>query len=196
MKLFFALLLLFFAKNDSFAGAFESFSHGEKNPSDYFGPTRPIYRLNTFQGQVEHSEERENDRPYDNRLSSDLIELKEFLNNDFVQSSLCTNANLSENSEYIRYLYRLISLSFLYESLTLYQETAINFGIKDHSCSISWKEFLNQCQPKSEEMKKFIRRAGKVVESYKYSLPQDHSFKRFMTNWQDFLKKKFNYVIV
>jgi hypothetical protein len=190
MRFFLFLFLYLISQKIAYSGVFESLYHGEKNPADYHGPNRPIFHLNSYQGTIEHDEQKESDRPYDNRISSELIDLKQYLENDFLQSSLCPNSTLAENSEYMRYLYRLITLSFLYESLIHYQETSINLGLKDHSCNISWKEFLHQCRPKTEEMKKFIRRAGKVVETYRYTLPQDHSFKRFFQNWQELLKKK------
>jgi hypothetical protein len=190
MHLLLFFILCFSPLKSAFSGVFESLSLGEKNPTDYHGPNRPIFHLNSYHGMIEHVEQKESNRPYDNRLSADLVDMKEYLENEFLQSSLCPNSTLSENAEYIRYLYRLIALSFLYESLIHFQETSINLGLKDHSCNISWNEFLNQCRPKSEEMKKFIRRAGKVIKTYSYTLPQDHSFKRFFQNWQDLLKKK------
>ncbi|MFZ4713485.1 MAG: hypothetical protein ACOYL6_07235 [Bacteriovoracaceae bacterium] len=186
------LAFSFFYSLQLYAGAYEGFFVGEKNPPDYQGPTKPVFHYNLYRADVQMDEVEENERPLTNKIVPDLTNMSQFMQEDFLQSSLCPNETLAQNADYMRYLYRLISLSYLYEELEQHRETLTKLGLSDHSCFVSWKEVLNQCKPKTDEMTKFVRRAGQVVASYKYVLPQDHSFKKYMTSWQESLKKKNN----
>src|SRR5690606_8220543 len=77
--------------------------------------------------------------------------------------SACPNSYMAENIDYIRYLYRLLTLSYVYESLKDYQETLYGLGQSSQTCSISYDVLFKKCAPKNDEMKKFVMRAKSVV---------------------------------
>ncbi|MDC1175143.1 hypothetical protein OAT67_07095 [Bacteriovoracaceae bacterium] len=73
--------------------------------------------------------------------------------------SQCPNFYLNENLEYIQYLYRLLTISYLFESLKEHNTLSYRLGLRESSCSLDWNQIFKSCDPKSTDMKKFLRRA-------------------------------------
>jgi len=93
--------------------------------------------------------------------------------------SSCPNFFLNENIDYIRYLYRLISISYLFESTKEHAAYSKMLGFKDNVCTLSWDEVFGKCQPQGVDMKNFVRRA-----KYRYLQNFDPAKKGVMSNNQ------------
>ena len=104
--------------------------------------------------------------------------------------SSCPNFFLNENIDYIRYLYRLISISYLFESTKEHAAYSKMLGFKDNVCSLSWDEVFGKCQPQGIDMKNFVRRA-----KYRYLQNYDPAKKGILSpgqarKWVKDLRKK------
>lgn len=165
---------------------------GEKQSIDFFGPTSPAFEYNDFSPAPTERDERLSEIPYYKALNLDLITLNHFLNYDFVVSAQCSNVTLNQHTDYIRYLYRLLVLSSLYEAGMSNSSTLKKLNVNKHQCHVNWIELLKRCNAKSEDMKTFIRRATQIAAQGELILPQDHSYKKFSEQWFRTLADKQN----
>ena len=83
--------------------------------------------------------------------------LKEWVGN-IQKNKNCPNIVYIQHRDYFNYLFRLISINYLFESLITARELEINLGYKSHECSLKWKDLFSQCRPKSADMKKYLGR--------------------------------------
>lgn len=104
--------------------------------------------------------------------------------------SQCPNFYLNENLDYIQYLFRLLTISYLFESLKDHNILSFRLGLRESSCNLDWNQIFKQCKPKSQEMKKFLRRA-----KYRYLI--DFDLTKFykmnsseISNWKKGLKNR------
>lgn len=138
---------------------YDSIFLGEKDFETYQGPLDPslVYQehlaTNTFLDTIF-----EENYFYD--LSSpEVSRWKSEWFGYFPAMSACPNFYLNENIEYIRYLYRLISISYLFESLKDHSQLYFSLGFdNDPWCGLDWKEVFGTCQPESKDMKTFVMR--------------------------------------
>ena len=97
-----------------------------------------------------------------NMIISQAEELNIWWESQLSDQLLCPNHALSKNLDYIQYLYRLVSLSYLFESLTDHHNYLSKLGLAEKECSLEWEDLFSKCNPKGEEMKKFtIRLKGR-----------------------------------
>lgn len=81
----------------------------------------------------------------------------------------CPRKIFESHEDYIRYTYRLLTLSFLYEaledhrSLTEYGDLLIQK--KTSSCRVDWNQLLKNCHPETTHMKKFCQRSQNYLSS-------------------------------
>jgi hypothetical protein len=129
---------------------------GEKNPGLYYGPTDPLYWQNPYQGELVWWDQMIEESYFDQKLIPYARDFKLFINSELVEGESCPTEVLGKNFHYLRYLYRLISMSYLYESL-LYYQAYMDKEYDKHACQIDWQEFLSSCSPQSSLSKKFVQ---------------------------------------
>ncbi len=131
---------------------------GEHTQSDYFGPVNPSQKLNSSNGEVRSEDDRFNEEfiiPYVTNSFEDLLSV---WFDSIPWEKECPNYVFSKNLEYIRYLYRLITISYLFETLAEYNLILHQIGYSRNVCSISYNQVFGKCYPKNNEMKKFLMR--------------------------------------
>ena len=101
-------------------------------------------------------------------ISEEVLALRTFWRHDFLVNSSCPLADFKKNESYLRYLFRLVSISYLYESLKIHYGYGKKIRDKNNSCEINPKKVFLNCSPKSDEMNRFVgriqnlnRRAGR-----------------------------------
>lgn len=137
---------------------------GEKKTPNYYGPHDPRSTFNAEAGTLWSLDDQFRSSYLNNQVQTDAVELNNFWFKKIVDKSNCPDLTFGENSDYVRYLYRLLSISYLFESIKLNHKTAIEISAEKNICSLSFNEVFGKCSPKTEDMKKFYERVqGKFV---------------------------------
>ncbi len=128
------------------------------------------------------------------------IELTHFWEEEFLKEYQCPNFYFQKHEDYIQYLYRLISISLLYDYLLiLSQMESVKIAESKHGnkknigphCSVTFSKAFHGCggMPKgkkiSEDMMKFLQRAeGKITNDIVLKLNQElsHEEKKKITH--------------
>ncbi len=143
---------------------YQSVYTGEKRTNNYFGPLDPRATFNAESGDLELFDDLFSQNYLNDQLQSDATDLHHFWFKKVVDKSNCPDATLGQNIDYIRYLYRLLSISYLFESLKLHNKTARELGMDKSICALSYEEMFGKCRPQTSDMKKFQERVyGKFV---------------------------------
>jgi hypothetical protein len=188
LKNFISLLIIFIFASNAMADSV-SFYGGQYHVPDYYGPQEVTYSISKSNGFVKPNDKRD---IYFNELTeTDVFSLIDFWEEGLSSTANCPNSELQKNYQYIRYLYRLLAISYLFEALKKYDYYANLFGYKIQQCQLSYKEVFKGCSPKTVEMKKFVDRA-----KYRYTKNLDYSSYKTLSekeqeNWlQNFFHKK------
>ena len=91
-------------------------------------------------------------------ISPEVLALRTFWRHDFLVNSDCPLAVFKKNEAYLRYLFRLLSISYLYESLKIHYGYGKKIRDKSNTCEISPKVIFGNCSPQSDEMNGFVGR--------------------------------------
>ncbi len=82
-------------------------------------------------------------------------------------SVACSDYSIDKSFEYSRYLFRLITLSYLFENLRELRKTALGLGGFAYVCPMG-KKLFSDCSPKDNEMKKFLSRVEHKAEEWSF----------------------------
>jgi hypothetical protein len=148
--------LTLFAKDGP--NIYEDLSLGEQDFTEYYGPNDPtLYRLR-YKEKAQFLDD--GLRKYYLELNSNthLFSLIHFVGEDLSDDIRCPNYQLEKNLAYIRYLYRLISISYLFEGLKELYVESYNLGYGNF-CSLEWDKTFGQCRATNIDMANFIKRA-------------------------------------
>jgi hypothetical protein len=158
---------------------------GEKRTGNYSGPLDPRSNFNEENGDLWLLDDQFSSHYLNNQIQADAIDLHGFWFKKIVEKSTCPDATLGENIDYIRYLYRLLTISYLFESLKINHKITASLGAEKNICSLSFDEVFGKCKPQTDDMKKFHERVyGKFVnEISKVSVPGFN--KKELSNWLD-----------
>ncbi len=143
------------------------FLYGEKTFEQFEGLSDPKGKINLSNGHFVFDEQNRMHRYFDHLTIPILSELDHFLFEELFIGLQCSNSLFQKHYTYIRYLYRLISLSFLNEVFKQYAQVAKNLKWIESSCIRSTQDILRQCKPYDREMKKFVIRALRSFEESK-----------------------------
>lgn len=191
----FILSFIFFSVSSVFGSQVDFFDHailGDTNIEDYYGPIHPDYQYNYRRGEIEFKDSYPviNRDQFSRSLNSDLFSLEKFLEDELFDGLYCPISILGNNIEYVRYLFRLISISYLFESIKHHDMIAKKLDIDVPSCSVDWQVLLKSCKPTGSDMKTFLQRAVHLDSLRPSKVDRNHSYKNFQTSWlNDFNKK-------
>lgn len=162
---------------------------GQSDFDNYYGPISPDFEKNGKYNDVNFLDDQYFDSFFNNYFSNKLFEVSDIWQTKITESSSCTNSELSENISYIRYLFRLISMSYLFEAIKEYHVTLHQLGYSKKLCPVTWNDMFSSCNPKTDEMKKFVRR----VKYAKFTRLNNSRFvkknKKDLAKWLKKLKK-------
>lgn len=136
---------------------------GEKKTTNYFGPLDPRSTASTHTGNLVLLDDVFKETYINEQIQGEAFDLYDYWFSEVVEKSACPDVVLSENVDYIRYLYRLVTMSYLFEGLKLSHKLGAELGDKN-ICAISYKDVFGGCSPQSNDMKQFHSRVyGKFV---------------------------------
>lgn len=137
---------------------------GEKPTNLYFGPSDARGSFNDSSGSIDFFDDIFARSYLNDNFQLGLGELPQFWSQEIMEKSICPNNTLSESIMYIRYLHRLVSISYLFEELKLFHQVSSELGFESSECQLKFEDLFGKCQPKSNDMKKFKERVmGKFL---------------------------------
>lgn len=130
---------------------------GEKDFSHYYGPLDP----SLMRGKIGEPNQFLDDYFKNNYLrefgESNIFDLLNFVANELPKQSMCSNYYLNKNVNNLRYLFRLLSISYLFENLKELKVTSYNLGFGE-ICSLEWEQTFEKCRAKDIQMANFVKR--------------------------------------
>lgn len=162
---------------------YQSLFLGEKRTANYAGANDPRTLFRDDNGKLVFLDDKFFKQYINKEIQEDALDLHDFWFSKIVEKSTCPDTALGENVDYIRYLYRLLSISYLFESLKINHNATAGLGASKNICSLSFDDVFGKCTPVSDDMKKFHERVyGKFVnEISKINVPSLN--KKEISNW-------------
>lgn len=159
-------LVIFFLSFNTYADSiYEDLSLGEQDFTEYSGPLDPAivkkkYSKNLFFDDLIRK------KYLENNTNPQLFSLIDFITTDLSYDARCPNFQLEKNLSYIRYLYRLISISYLFENLKELWVDSYNLGFGNF-CGLEWKKTFGHCRAVTADMANFVKRIeGKHLKDF------------------------------
>jgi hypothetical protein len=137
---------------------YDQFYLGEKEFGEYHGPYDPSYRFDTVTGELKFKDSDYYENFLNEYFDDEIYRLGHMWMVELPHKSKCPDYFLNKNIKYIRYLFRLVTLSYLYEGLKSAHKTLYSLGLNYQACPVDWNKTLNKCRPQTDDMKKFISR--------------------------------------
>lgn len=171
LRLLLAMIVLVGFTHETYADvksrSLENYYHnvflGERKTGNYSGALDPRSHFSDTSGSLVYFDDMYRDEYLNEQIQAEPFSLYTFWFNEVVEKSTCPDETLGENIDYIRYLYRLISMSYLFEGLKINHKFTRELGFKN-ICPIDYKTLFGTCKPESSDMKKFSERVyGKFV---------------------------------
>lgn len=159
-----SLFILVMAALFSFQGlaSQESLYHdlnlGQKPAPQYSGPLSPAGSFDPLTGEFTFLDQVHKRGYLEDRLTPDFFDLADSWFHEFSLGAACSNFYLNQNIDYIRYLFRLITMSYIFEGMKATNVALHQLGFDRNACSLSWHQTFSKCSPSSEDMKKFVNR--------------------------------------
>lgn len=196
-------LALFFISSSIFAQGsdpvdfYDEVRTGQRDAGHYYGPIDPRFSFDQRRGDINYLDSIYENQFFHDNIHEDFFNLFQFWNKDISLSSACPNSDLGQNIRYIRYLFRLLSMSYLYEGMKDYQKILYELGEDEKSCEIGWQDVFEKCSAQSGEMKKFVRRVkGKIGERPNFTSFKKMSKEELVNAVDDFQSGKMSGVSV
>lgn len=159
---------------------------GEKRLDSYSERYQPLVFQNIYRGQLTFVDEIFFGNFLNQYIFENGNELNFYINSELYSAATCSNTDLASHFEDIRYSYRLITFSYLLEGMWHFQEMSRHLRL--NSCKFDVGEFLKSCRPKSEEMKKFVKRLGQYNPKYSDKISREVNPDSW---WKEYLGRKF-----
>lgn len=168
---------------------YQSLFIGEKRTPNYQGALDPRSKFSDKTGDLRLLDDSFTGRYLNNQIQSDALGLHDFWFDKVVEQSTCPDVTLGESIDYIRYLYRLLSISYLFESLKINNKVSSELGGGKTICSLAFDDVFGKCRPVTSDMKKFHERVyGKFVNEISKINVQAFNKKEMATWLLDFQK--------
>lgn len=138
---------------------YRQLSLGEVRPPLYKGPLWPDLRYVALTRELIDGDQFYQDNFFNSLISPELFDIQFFWQQEFLKTSACPVQHLSYKKEYISYLFKLLSISYLYEGLKIYQRDMYRLGLNQQLCPITWDDLFKECTPSHIEMERFLTRS-------------------------------------
>lgn len=162
---------------------------GEKALPEYAERWQPLIFQDPYLGQIRFADEKFLQEYFQTYIFRDERDYTSFIKSELQGGAMCSNEDLGDHFDEMRFSYRLITLSYLFEARWHMQEMARKLRLKN-TCAFVPEEWAKNCRPKTEDMKKFIGRIVKFKPRYLDKLPDSYDLKSFMN---EFRKNEFEY---
>lgn len=162
---------------------------GEKRLDSYSERYQPLIFQDIYQGKMSFADELFFKSFFDPYLLPSEHEMAFFLRSELNGGMICSNEQISEHFDEIRYSYRLITLSYLIEG-----QWHMNLMSKQllykNGCDFDLNKWIGTCRPKTDEMKKFVGTLKKFSPNYDEKLPLNYSKSNW---WKEFKAKNYKW---
>lgn len=162
---------------------------GEKQLRNYFERYTPEVEFDIYQGKKQSRDDVFFQNYFQAYLFQDEKKYNDFFKLELLTGQQCSNETLTEHLPDIRYSYRLITLSYLFESIWHLNLISSQFNFKK-ICRFEPKKFLNNCRPKTTQMKKFLERLKVSRLNYDEKISSTYSQDDW---WREFKEGKFKW---
>jgi hypothetical protein len=177
---------------------YETVFLGEKDFEHYAGPLNPM-RVHRDHLESHLFLDEDFKKHY---LETELLEgffyLKNFWFDEVPPLASCPNFYMNENVDYLRYLFRLLTISYLFEAKKDHVRFLYENRMDSSACPISWKSVFRQCRPKSRDMKKFIGRSkSRYLNDFKlrkFKRKTKNELSAFLNNFTRYMYRNLNRV--
>lgn len=139
---------------------------GEHHFENYYGPLDPSFSFNVYKRKYIFADEDYYEKFFDQNIMENRRSIEEFFVYQYGQDSLCSDHVLNKNAAYIRYLNRLLAMSYLFEFLNETQVLSYRLNLDKNICSINWISEISKCSAQTTDMKNFVKRAKKYLEKF------------------------------
>lgn len=165
---------------------------GEKKFDHYYGAKDPLFFENTYTHELEFFDDDLSKNYFYKRLNGEFYELSSFFKYELPQALQCSDYYYNEYYDYYKYLVRLLTISYLYQSVEEYHQVAYKLNF-NQICKVNWKNVFDQCRPKSADMKLFLSNTKQVLIGKKnISLSFDEKKKSSRESWYQELLARSN----
>lgn len=173
---------------------YEDLNLGEKPSPLYTGPLSPEGEFDPLTGEFTFLDQVHEKSYLKDRLTRELFELADSWFHEFPLGAACSNFYLNQNIDYIRYLFRLITMSYIFESMKATNIALHQLGFDRNACSLSWHQTFSKCGPRSVDMKKFVKRVQyrflDDLDRSEYVRLSEAEKKKWLDSLKDEYKKK------
>ena len=165
---------------------------GESNDNDFAPIYNPVYRLEGGSlPKLIREDERNTDRLVEQQINGQLFDLHSFVGEVIGDEMACASETLKRQSSYLRYLYRLMTLSYLYESLRRRVDLVNRLELKAPTCDVSWKSLFDRCRPMDPDLLNFVKRSKYIIDRDDLAPVKSMSVKKDREYWlSELLKNK------
>lgn len=155
---------------------------GEKNFKEFAPINHLFFDKEQYQGKLIFRDTVLDERYIDHLFQGQIGDLGMFLNWELYNASQCPNETLSENLELFRFLYRALSISYLYEEINQmkWESKKLNLG---KTCEVNFKALLSSCKAKSNDMKVFLSNAELFLGKNENVLSASHDYQIYLNDW-------------
>lgn len=151
-------ILFFFLCSLLCAHANDFYKTGERSFDEYHGPYNPELKVTYKTGEILFEDDvYKRHYPMDH-INNDILPLYDFFQTYLSQTLDCPDDFYFKNKDYLHYLYRLTTISHLYEYLRQVHISLYQMGELEQECSLDYDQLFGQCSPKSKDMKSFLKR--------------------------------------
>jgi hypothetical protein len=164
---------------------------GEYNSSDYYGPYDPAKKIDLYQNIFQTQDEIFYDNYIQQLISPELNRQKHFLLEQLPNNAFCSDQLLAEHASYLRYLFRLLAMSYLYEHGLERERVLYGLDLKIQNCMDPYPALLKKCRPPSKDMQNFVFRSQDFFNHRKkdfQSFPTPT--KKYVEDWMNGLSQK------
>lgn len=161
-------MIILFISFNCFAGdsIFEDLSLGEQDFTEYAGPVDPALVKKKYSDRPLFFDDVLRNNYLEENINTHLFSLIDFISDDLSFDARCPNHQLEKNLSYIRYLYRLIAISYLFENLKELWVDSYNLGMGNF-CNLEWDKTFSQCRAVTIDMANFVKRIeGKHLKNF------------------------------
>lgn len=158
-----AMTIINLERSEALESYYQNLYLGERKTRNYGGPSDPRANFDEESGDLRTLDDQFSIDYLNDQTEREVFNLQNFWFKKVIEKSTCPDVTLGENVEYIRYLYRLLTISYLFESLKINYKTISSIGGNKKSCALSFHDIFGACTPRTEDMKKFYKRVeGKL----------------------------------
>ena len=151
MKILFFYFFIFLSTQIIANDYYDELYLGESDFSEYSGPFRPDFIFEDITGNIIFSDNIFYNSFFSKSINQELFDLEKLFFKKFPIKSTCPDYYLSSSITYIRYLFRLVTISYLYEGIKDYNKGLYYLRENASTCSLNWKSIFQKCRPVSQE---------------------------------------------